>query len=224
MLLLAPLHVALCPTFGRHTNLSEVASNVFGGGLPISRALGYLDLGVTDIPSLTTHDEESMPAPYRGSCQCGGIEFEINAEPLTIYVCHCNACKKQSGTSFGMAMVVAVEALSVVRGIPKTYKKKAESGRSADCDFCAECGNRLFHRLGEAAPIVLVKMGLIDNAATLSPVAHLWTRHKDDWIALPQDLLVYDQQPTDNFAEAIDFYRRRTDQRKTYGRVSVARE
>jgi hypothetical protein len=31
-----------------------------------------------------------------------------------------------------MAMVVAVEALSVVRGMPKTYVKKAEQGRSAD--------------------------------------------------------------------------------------------
>jgi hypothetical protein len=165
-----------------------------------------------------------MPAPYRGSCQCSGIAFEIKAEPLTIYACHCHACKKQSGTSFGTAMVVAVESLSVVRGTPKTYVKKAESGRCADCEFCPDCGNRLFHRLGDGAPVVLVKTGLVDNAAGLGPVAHLWTLHKDDWITLPPDMLVYDRQPTDNFAEAIAFYRGRIGQCKAEGPVSVARQ
>ncbi len=165
-----------------------------------------------------------MPGPYLGSCQCGGIEFEVNAEPLTIYVCHCNACKKQSGTSFGTSMVVATAALSIVRGTPKTYVKRAESGRTAHCDFCAECGNRLFHRLGASAPIALVKTGLIDNAIALNPVAHLWTRYKDEWVDVPQGMLVYDQQPTDDFAEAIEFYRLRAGRRRADSHLSEDQE
>ncbi|BAY36106.1 glutathione-dependent formaldehyde-activating GFA [Nostoc sp. NIES-2111] len=29
---------------------------------------------------------------YTGGCQCGQIRYEIRAEPLTLYVCHCKEC------------------------------------------------------------------------------------------------------------------------------------
>ena len=150
-----------------------------------------------------------MPAPYQGSCQCGAMKFEISAEPLTVYVCHCHACKKQSGTSYGMAMVVPSDALKMTEGTPKTYVKTAESGRTADCDFCPECGNRLFHRLGPDAPITLVKTGLIDNGEGIAPVVELWTQEKDPWVEMSGMLASYEQQPTDRFAEAIELYQKK---------------
>ena len=150
-----------------------------------------------------------MSAPYSGSCQCGAMKFEITAEPLTVYVCHCNACKKQSGGAFGMAMVVPADSVKMTQGTPKVYVKTAQSGRTAECDFCPECGNRLFHRLGAGVPIVLVKTGVIENAGDLKPAVHLWTEEADDWITIPDDVIQYEQQPTDGFAEAIEFYQSR---------------
>ena len=150
-----------------------------------------------------------MSAPYSGSCQCGAMKFEITAEPLTVYVCHCTACKKQSGGSFGMAMIVPSASVKMLQGEPKVYVKTAQSGRTAECDFCPECGNRLFHRLGADAPIVLVKTGVIDNAGDLKPAVHLWTEEADDWVEIPDDVIQYEQQPTDRFAEAIEFYQSR---------------
>ena len=150
-----------------------------------------------------------MPAPYSGSCQCGNIKFEITAEPLTVYVCHCNACKKQSGSAFGMAMVAAADSVKVLQGTPKVYVKTAQSGGEAECDFCPECGNRLFHRIGPDAPIVLVKTGVLDDAKDLTPVVHLWTEEIDDWVEIPDDVIAYEQQPTDRFAEAIELYKSR---------------
>lgn len=42
-----------------------------------------------------------MTAPYTGGCQCKRIRYEIRAEPLTLYVCHCQECQKQSFSAFG---------------------------------------------------------------------------------------------------------------------------
>jgi hypothetical protein len=138
------------------------------------------------------------------------MKFAITAEPLTVYACHCNACKKQSGSAFGMAIVAAADSVEMLAGTPKVYVKTAQSGRSAECDFCPECGNRLFHRLGPDAPIVLVKTGVLDDAKGLAPVVHLWTEEMDGWVSIPEDAVQYPEQPTDRFAEAIELYKART--------------
>ena len=88
-----------------------------------------------------------MPAPYKGGCQCGAVRFEISAEPLTAYVCHCITCQKQSGSAFGMAIVVPTDAIAVLEGGTSTFIKTADSGRESDCVFCPKCGNRLFHHI-----------------------------------------------------------------------------
>jgi hypothetical protein len=137
------------------------------------------------------------------------MKFEITEEPLTVYVCHCHACKKQSGGAFGMAMVAKADSVKMLQGEPKVFVKTAQSGRTAECDFCPDCGNRLFHRIAPDAPIVLVKTGVIDDAGDLKPAVHLWTDEVDDWITIPEDVIQYPQQPTDSFAEAIAAYQSR---------------
>lgn len=47
-----------------------------------------------------------MPNPYTGRCVCGGIRYQLNAEPLTLYACHCAYCQAQSGSAFGLSMPV----------------------------------------------------------------------------------------------------------------------
>jgi hypothetical protein len=37
-----------------------------------------------------------MKLPLTGGCQCGALRYEIRAEPLTLYVCHCTECQRQS--------------------------------------------------------------------------------------------------------------------------------
>jgi len=54
-----------------------------------------------------------MVAPYTGGCQCGQIRYEIRAEPLTLYACHCK--KNVRNNAFGMSMPVPVTQLSFSR-------------------------------------------------------------------------------------------------------------
>lgn len=35
-----------------------------------------------------------------GSCLCKTVQFTINADPVTRYLCHCSTCKKTSGSAF----------------------------------------------------------------------------------------------------------------------------
>lgn len=138
-----------------------------------------------------------MTAPYVGGCQCGQIRYEIQAEPLTLYACHCKECQKQSSSAFGMSLSVARDAVILLKGQPKEWKRVSESGREVSCLFCSECGTRLFHNPARDSKITNVKPGTLDETTGLSPVAHLWTRSSQGWVVLNEHLLNYETQPSD---------------------------
>ena len=148
-----------------------------------------------------------MPAPYKGGCQCGAVRFEISAEPLTAYVCHCITCQKQSGSAFGMAIVVPTDAIAVLEGGTSTFIKTADSGRESDCVFCPKCGNRLFHHIKAGAAMSMVKTGLLDDASDIIPVAHLWTSRALNWVTIPNDVLIFEGQPEVGMGSLIEAYK-----------------
>jgi hypothetical protein len=148
-----------------------------------------------------------MPAPYKGGCQCGAVRFEISAEPLTAYVCHCITCQKQSGSAFGMAIVVPTGAIAVLEGGTSTFIKTADSGRESDCVFCPKCGNRLFHHIKADAAMSMVKTGLLDDASDIIPVAHLWTSRALNWVTIPNDVLIFEGQPEVGMGSLIEAYK-----------------
>jgi hypothetical protein len=88
---------------------------------------------------------KAVSATYTGGCQCRQIRYEIRAEPLTLYLCHCQECQKQSSSAFGMSLTVPRDAVVIIQGQPKAWTRKADSGREVTCLFCGDCGTRLFH-------------------------------------------------------------------------------
>ncbi len=138
-----------------------------------------------------------MTAPYTGGCQCGQIRYEIRAEPLTLYACHCSECQKQSSSAFGMSMPVPRDAVVILQGQPKEWKRISESGREVSCWFCGECGTRLFHNPARNPKITNVKPGTLDDTSWLKPVGNLWTRSSQKWLIFNEQMLSYEAQPSD---------------------------
>ncbi len=117
-----------------------------------------------------------MSLPYTGGCQCGQIRYEINAEPLTLYLCHCQECQKQSSSAFGMSLTVLRDAVVIVQGKPKSWTRKNDSGREVNNLFCGDCGTRLFHERTYNPNTINVKAGTLDDTSWLRPVGNIWTR------------------------------------------------
>jgi hypothetical protein len=138
-----------------------------------------------------------MSAPYTGGCQCGAVRYEIRAEPLTLYCCHCTECQRQSSSAFGMSMPVRSDAVVITKGQPKEWRRRSDSGREVLCRFCAECGTRLFHNPTRNLKVTNVKPGTLDDTSWLRPIGHLWTRSAQPWIVFGEDHLDYESQPED---------------------------
>jgi hypothetical protein len=149
-----------------------------------------------------------MQLPLTGGCQCRRIRYEVKAEPLAVYACHCTECQCQSGSAFGLSMAVAREALAVVAGTPAAWRRELESGRVIFCFFCRDCGTRLFHNPERNPQASIVKPGTLDDTSWLEPVGHIWTRSAQSWFPIPQDTVNYEAQPPD-LSRLIEAWRAR---------------
>ncbi len=138
-----------------------------------------------------------MTHPYSGGCQCEQVRYDIRAEPLSLYVCHCTECQKQSSSAFGMSMPVPREAVVILKGQLKEWKRPANSGREVSCLFCENCGTRLFHNPARNINITNVKPGTLDDTSWLNPAGNLWTQSAQKWVAIGDRTLNYDAQPSD---------------------------
>jgi hypothetical protein len=136
-----------------------------------------------------------MQLPLMGGCQCKAVRYAIDAEPLTLYACHCTDCHTQSGSAFALSMVVARSALTVVQGQPKEWLRHHASGRIASCMFCGDCGTRLYHNPHANTQVTILKPGTLDDTGWLRPVGHIWTRSAQCWVDIPGDAVNYDAQP-----------------------------
>lgn len=118
-----------------------------------------------------------------GGCQCGAIRYRVSAAPAGIWACHCNQCRKQSGSAFGLSMSLPLDALEWTAGEPKVWMRKADSGHIVDCLFCGNCGSRLAHRRHEHGGRITLKPGTLDETDWFVPQKHMFTEDALGWVA-----------------------------------------
>jgi hypothetical protein len=149
-----------------------------------------------------------MRLPLTGGCQCGAVRYEIRAQPLTVYACHCTECQRQSASAFSLSLVVARDAVVIIAGTPKQWRRVIEGTRAIGCVFCGECGVRLLHNPERNPQVSIVKPGTLDDTGWLEPVGHVWTRRAQSWFEIPDDGVNYDGQPPDQ-SRLIEAWRAR---------------
>jgi hypothetical protein len=125
-----------------------------------------------------------------GGCQCGQVRYVLDGEYHRLNICHCRDCQRQSGSAFGMSLVIPAETFTLTAGELRTFELEASSGRIKTCAFCPGCGVRIFNR---TSVLYSVKAGTLDDVSWLQPDAHYWIRRRQTWMALAHDLPCYEE-------------------------------
>ncbi|MFZ1742978.1 MAG: GFA family protein [Pontixanthobacter sp.] len=124
-----------------------------------------------------------MTKTITGGCLCGEIQYEIDGDPVMQIACHCTHCQRQAGSAFS-TIVGAVEPALKVSGEPKTYQDSGESGHAVWRQFCGSCGSPLFSKVETVPGLIFIKAGTLHDPSAFPPLAHIWTKSKQDWVEL----------------------------------------
>lgn len=132
-----------------------------------------------------------MSGPYRGSCLCGSIEFEVDHfEPQTGN-CHCSMCRKFHGAAYATLAEVWQNNFRWTRGQDLLKDYTADNGTTRS--FCSQCGSSLTFASPDADPdLVEIALGCFDDEVPIVPDAHIYVASGVHWSMPDDDLPRYE--------------------------------
>jgi hypothetical protein len=136
-----------------------------------------------------------MSFEREGGCQCGAVRYRISAKPVSVGLCHCTYCQRQTGSAFSMAMMIPQGAFVLLQGVLKTWSRSSDSGRQVVTAFCPECGTRITARSELYKGLVNVRPGTLDDRSWLQPTDSYWMCEKQPWVSLPERVREHATQP-----------------------------
>ena len=133
-----------------------------------------------------------MTIPFQGGCSCGAVRYKCNAEPYTVFFCHCLDCQKNTGAPFSVDVIVPIDAVEIT-GELKGYKTTTDSNNEVTRKYCSKCGAPVLNQPHSFPDIIALKVSSLDDSSWIQPQAHLWTIRKQPWLKINDDLPKYER-------------------------------
>ena len=125
----------------------------------------------------------------RGSCLCGGVKFEFTQTAGPFELCHCNRCRKVSGSAYRAGLLVQAKDFRWIEGkeLIKTFEAPiVESPPAYHQCFCSRCGcpaPNLAH-----GGSLFVPAGLLDDDPKARPDKHIYVELRAPWDTIADQL------------------------------------
>jgi hypothetical protein len=85
--------------------------------------------------------------------------------------------------------VILPESALTVTGEVDIYELTSPSGRVSRQRMCKICHARIFNTNTGRPGFVVIRAGTLDRSNELQVVAHIWTKRKQPWIQIAEDVL-----------------------------------
>ncbi|UVC12488.1 GFA family protein (plasmid) [Rhizobium sp. TH2] len=106
-----------------------------------------------------------------GGCLCGAVRYEVRGEPNQSGLCHCQTCRRITGSAFSATANWRADQFQI-SGEIRTFEKRS---------FYPVCGSRLFYFLQDGVEVFL---GTLDDAPNaIMPTVEVWTVRREPWLA-----------------------------------------
>ncbi|MFC3678732.1 GFA family protein [Bacterioplanoides pacificum] len=122
-----------------------------------------------------------MPAAnyHSGSCLCGAVAFEIHGCFEQFYLCHCQHCRKDTGSAHAANLFSTTARLSWLKG-EELYRVYTLPGSAHSKQFCINCGSAL-PGLQLDGRLLVVPAGSLDTPLRQTADAHLFMQSRAEW-------------------------------------------
>ena len=130
----------------------------------------------------------------KGSCLCGGVQYEYDGELRELVICHCNMCKRAQGTPFATNSPINSDLFRIVTGddLLKSYYSSEKKKRV----FCADCGSPIFSQKTDMPEVLRLRVGTVTCGKIPQPGYQQHCESRSNWFVLRDDLPSYIRKKT----------------------------
>jgi hypothetical protein len=115
------------------------------------------------------------------ACSCGQLRLTCQGDPVRVSMCHCLACQRRTGSTFGVQAWYPRERIGPAQGTAKRYTRVADSGRTVSFHFCPDCGGTVFWEAEKTPGLVAVAVGTFADPSFEMPGISVGERRQHRW-------------------------------------------
>lgn len=132
-----------------------------------------------------------MSEQHSGACLCGAIGFQIDGAFERFFLCHCEYCRKDTGSAHAANLFSTTARLKWISGEDKKSFYNLPSTRHSRC-FCSICGSALPYTSGN---FLIVPAGSLDTEISIRPDAHIFVASRAGWDDALESVVQIDKFP-----------------------------
>lgn len=129
---------------------------------------------------------------FTGGCLCGEVQFQIDGEFERFYLCHCDHCRKGTGSAHAANLFTSTAKLEWTSGYDKATIYMLPGTRHTKC-FCSICGSALPYAMGRGT---IVPAGCLGREFSAVPNAHIFTASRAHWDRSLENIPAFDALPS----------------------------
>jgi hypothetical protein len=137
---------------------------------------------------------DHMPKSFTGGCECGAIRYEVSAEPIAMFNCHCRDCQRASGGPYTGVVYMPAKAVKITKGSPRYYTTSSEAMGANKRGFCPDCGSRLFGGITDTGHGITASS--LDDPSFFKPQFEIWTSEAQPWDHMDPKLQKFERYST----------------------------
>lgn len=119
-------------------------------------------------------------------CCCGQASITLKGDCYRHGVCHCDNCKKRTGSAFGISVYFKGNQVIQQRGVMSLYNVHAQNPKHDHSRFfCPHCGTTLYWVLSNFPDVIGVAGGCFVKPDLSGPTFSANAHKQNDWLALP---------------------------------------
>jgi len=124
-----------------------------------------------------------------GGCLCGGVRFRLNGKLGPAAYCHCQQCRRASGSAFAANAPARTAYFELTSGNDLVSEYESSPGKFRA--FCRLCGSPIYSRRDAEPDIRRIRLGTLDSDPDRRPFAHFWVGSKAPWCSIEDSLPQY---------------------------------
>ncbi|MPZ56347.1 MAG: aldehyde-activating protein [Rhizobiales bacterium] len=135
-----------------------------------------------------------MMAKFSGGCLCGAVRYESEMDPVVAGHCHCNDCRRSSGTGHCSHLGLPEPGFRV-SGALRFYDAPADSGNIVSRGFCPTCGSPIYSTNSAMRGMIFLRASSLDDPEVFKPQMVVYTKRAPSWDAIAGGLPSFEAMP-----------------------------
>lgn len=110
-----------------------------------------------------------------------GGAASAEGEPARVSICHCDVCKRRTGSAFAHNSTWPEDAVSIA-GETRQVSRTGENGGTLTGEVCPSCGSMIAYCIAARPKMISIPVGAFAGVAFPPPHAEVFGEQAEPWL------------------------------------------